>query len=494
MYIYNSSTSTISGHLKKCVPEKVNQYFQVDVGTSESKKNMGSYIHNKTPYLRSDKACQMQDKRIARSIVTNMQPLNILESEEYLETYRALDPRYTTLPSRNYMLYNVILPMYICTRIILKEKLDGVSSIALTTDCWTCLANHSYMTLTCHIINEEMVLESFVLDTLEMRQSHTSENLLYEINTRLTDWGIKDKNLVFVSDNASDISKALRRLGKYPWLGCMAHNIHLIVQAGFQNLRTEDLVKVVKGGTTYLRKSSRAAYMFHDFNKAEGFPDLQPIKDVQHRWNSVLFMLDRFLKIEKAYNHTMVMTCRNDYIVIPSAVEEIKNIVSLLNIFKNITDLLSGENYPTASLIKSSLDCIKDRLLENPEDNTLIKQTKKLMRDKFDTRSYNAHTCQDLIIITCYLDPRFQEKLPLSTKEVLINKAVQINQPLVLASQIPCTQGQDMRTLSGDSIVPHATTSKSKTKSIKLMQTTLQHIDNLPPGHIITTKQVTMLD
>ena len=168
-YKYGGSTSTIQSHLKKCQSSKVMEYFKQSKGTSDSKKIMSTYVHNKTPYARSHKACQKQDKLIARSIIRNLQPLYLLESKEYLDTYTNLDPRYT-LPSRSYMLLNVILPMYTDTHKLLKDKLSSVSSIALTTDCWTCLANHSYMTITCHIINEEMVLENFVLDTQGMKK------------------------------------------------------------------------------------------------------------------------------------------------------------------------------------------------------------------------------------------------------------------------------------------------------------------------------------
>ena len=42
------------------------------------------------------------------------------------------------------------------------------------------------------------------------------------------------KNLTFLSDNASDIHKALEKLGKYQWLGCAGHHTNLIAQVGFK--------------------------------------------------------------------------------------------------------------------------------------------------------------------------------------------------------------------------------------------------------------------
>ena len=103
-------------------------------------------------------------------------------------------------------------------------------------------------------------------------------------------------------------------------------------------------------------------------------------------------------------------------------IEAIKNHVKLLGVFKNLTDLLSGENYPTASLIKKSIDYIQRNLGISENDTETIKETKTLMQDKFDTRSYQSDQCQDIIKIACYLDPRFLEPLSESTKDVLIIK------------------------------------------------------------------------
>ena len=45
-------------------------------------------------------------------------------------------------------------------------------------------------------------------------------------------------NMIFLSDNASDIHKALEKLGKYQWLGCAGHHTNLIAQAGFKNIQS----------------------------------------------------------------------------------------------------------------------------------------------------------------------------------------------------------------------------------------------------------------
>ena len=44
------------------------------------------------------------------------------------------------------------------------------------------------------------------------------------------------KDLTFISDNASDISKALKVIGKYKWFGCAGHHLNLVVKEGIKKV------------------------------------------------------------------------------------------------------------------------------------------------------------------------------------------------------------------------------------------------------------------
>ena len=120
------------------------------------------------------------DRLVAKYIVSDLESISVVESKALEATYQNLDHQYT-LPSRRYMLDNVLTPMWLETKEVVRQFLYDADSVALTTDCWTSLAQHSYITMTCHVIDKEMNLQSFVLDTLAMDVSHTSENLLLEV-------------------------------------------------------------------------------------------------------------------------------------------------------------------------------------------------------------------------------------------------------------------------------------------------------------------------
>ena len=146
---------------------------------------------------------------------------------------------------------------------------------------------------------------SFVLDTLAMDVSHTSENLLLEVRKILDNWEISDKNIVFVSDNASDIAKALSELGEFPWIGCMAHTINLIVQAGLKEPNVAKLISHLKSIVTFFRQSNNAANQLRKYQKENDLQNYTLIQQVDHRWNSDLDMIERQITIRTGLNQIM---------------------------------------------------------------------------------------------------------------------------------------------------------------------------------------------
>ena len=99
------------------------------------------------------------------------------------------------------------------------------TNIALTTDAWTSISHQSYISLTAHVIDSEFQIKSFLLSTEHMAVAHTGENLLSHMEKLLKEWGIENKRVFWVTDNASDIKKAVE-LGGYDWVGCMGHTVN----------------------------------------------------------------------------------------------------------------------------------------------------------------------------------------------------------------------------------------------------------------------------
>ena len=92
----------------------------------------------------------------------------------------------------------------------LMSKLNAVKFCSLTKDLWTSVATRGFMTVTCHFLTCDWVLQSSVLSTIHVSNAHTAENLAAELMSITDKWEITEKVACVVIDNASNIMAAVR--------------------------------------------------------------------------------------------------------------------------------------------------------------------------------------------------------------------------------------------------------------------------------------------
>ena len=81
----------------------------------------------------------------------------------------------------------------------------SVRHVALTTDCWTSITKESYMTVTVHYVSEKQKMISRVLNTIQLEERNTYENLAAQLMKIASDWNLTGKIAGVVTDNAYNI-------------------------------------------------------------------------------------------------------------------------------------------------------------------------------------------------------------------------------------------------------------------------------------------------
>lgn len=105
----------------------------------------------------------------------------------------------------------------------MKEKLDNeAESLCLTTDIWTSCVNDGYIAVTAHYVNKCYELKSALLDCTPFLGSHTADNIKNTMMRIIQDWNLKEKVLIIVTDNASNMKSSVEKMG-YKHMGCYAH-------------------------------------------------------------------------------------------------------------------------------------------------------------------------------------------------------------------------------------------------------------------------------
>ena len=112
----------------------------------------------------------------------------------------------------------------------LMTQLNDAYFIAITTDFWCDWSAKSYLCMTGHWYNNDMILKSKVLVFTPYVDRHTSENISSELQQRLTQLKIFEKTTTITCDGASNIKASFKRMdARIKRLQCLAHKLHLIV-------------------------------------------------------------------------------------------------------------------------------------------------------------------------------------------------------------------------------------------------------------------------
>ena len=73
------------------------------------------------------------------------------------------------------------------------EELAEIQACSLTCDLWTARTFKSYITVTCHFIDDSLKMKSYVLATNHVEVSHTAENVAQELKKVASEWKISNK-------------------------------------------------------------------------------------------------------------------------------------------------------------------------------------------------------------------------------------------------------------------------------------------------------------
>ena len=133
------------------------------------------------------------------------------------------------------------------------------TSVALTTDGWSSRANQSFVTYTSHCIINWQLHEN-VLETVHFPSSHTGMELGNGICETAKKWKtIRDHGLNAVTtDNAANMTVAVKQSGLGPHIGCFAHVLNLGCQKAVKVNKVDRLLSRVRRIVTYFHCSPKA--------------------------------------------------------------------------------------------------------------------------------------------------------------------------------------------------------------------------------------------
>ena len=108
-----------------------------------------------------------------------------------------------------------------------KQELNEIKYVALTSEGWTARTADHYLTVTVHFINKDWELLCRALQTSKVTVTQSQMNIAAELMKYLEECGLENKVKVITTDNAKSLTNATYDCGREIAIGCFAHTLNV---------------------------------------------------------------------------------------------------------------------------------------------------------------------------------------------------------------------------------------------------------------------------
>jgi len=318
-------------------------------------------------------------------LIDNNQPFNLVTNEAFRKFLNALNPSFN-IPCEN-TIQILLESAHQYTEQKLRSLLEtDAISVSLTTDFWTSRSQKGYIGIICSWISTNFEPKESLLALEYVPFPHTAEKICESLINTIRSWNLEYKVMSVTTDNGSNMVKAMKLLKQeFPnteRIACAAHTLQLVVNKGLKS--SEELQRLIlraKRLITFLRKPKQCEHLLAVQQELNYDKILKPIQEVSTRWNSVFYAFERLLELQHAiiFLPSRLKADKNkennkdgkklDSIMLSSKEwETLSEIIEILDLFEEITSILSGQNYVTLSLVYPFIKKLTEILKKDLKD------------------------------------------------------------------------------------------------------------------------------
>lgn len=344
-------------------------------------------------------------------IAVDKLPFSTVEAKGFKMLMKATAPLYN-IPSRK-TITNMMEIRYEMMKEQFRKKIKEISSYTLTCDNWTDVTNQSYLGVTIHYLGADCEMKNGCLGVLPLDNNHTSDYLHESLLKVMEDFHVdSNKIIAVISDSAANIKSAVTKLvGNSKQLACFAHILSHLVPNALQSVQlVMEIITKVKKIVSFTRHSIVATDELKRLQKRDGKTDgtiLKFIQDVETRWNTTYYMLERFLALEE-YVYPVILKCNNmPDMLSRTEILILKDLVALMSPVASVITEISGENYPTCSVIIPIIHCMTAAITNCVTATEIGKEFQEKLLKQINNKFQYLESTRILAISTI-LDPRFK--------------------------------------------------------------------------------------
>ena len=346
---YSGNTTNLQQHLSRWHPTSAAT--QSSSAAVMNQSTITAFSTSPVPKMvPGSKRAKKITRALAEFVAKDMRPIALIEGDGFKSFVASLDPSYQ-IPSRKHLM-SVLHDLRDEVREGLQNKVRAANSVAITIDFWSSMAMQSYLGMTVHFVSHEWVLQSYVLQTKQMCESHTARNIADELHLILQGWEITDAKLsAMTHDSARNIVAAVDLLG-CKHLPCSGHTLQLAVRHA---LEIEEVARVLhrcRRLVGHFNHSYVAQGQLEEKQSGLNLPHHKLMQEVTTRWNSSLEMAKRVLEQHPAITAVLLQSKKKsdrDLLISPDEIAQLEQMVDVLEPFAEATTMLSSEKNVSVS-------------------------------------------------------------------------------------------------------------------------------------------------
>ncbi|XP_056641517.1 E3 SUMO-protein ligase ZBED1 [Diorhabda sublineata] len=367
------------GHNNSLVQSSTTESDEASSSTPKrARSDIGAAFSKISAYAKDGDKNKQITQSIAKMICRDSLPYSMVEGTGFKNLMKTVAPLYK-VPCRK-TITNLIDTKYEEKKIIIKEKLRSVKNVCLTLDEWKDMQLRSFLGVSVHFI-ENYKMKTINIACEPLHDNHRGEYLSEVILKVCENWGLSHEKIVSVTtDNGSNIVKAIEiTFGRAKHVRCLAHTLNLVVENAVNSSEIKLFLDKVRKIVTWFHQSGVGAEELRQIQMQQGVPEgklKHLIGDVSTRWNSQLFMIERFVSMSSMIGSILINHPNAPQMLQANEIVVLKKIGKVLKPFHNVTEEMSAEKYVTASKAIPIIKCLRALLDAIPTTSDLANQLK----------------------------------------------------------------------------------------------------------------------
>ncbi|XP_065054160.1 E3 SUMO-protein ligase ZBED1-like [Rhopilema esculentum] len=462
---YRGGTSSMLSHVRSkhptvCQPQQQN----VQIPTSNqppSRDSASASAVQSSQHVPKNQQTMTNYMIGQRKCNSDMMPTYMVEGKGFRQFMGFIEPDYK-VPSHQTIMRR-INKIYNEVRRNIEKSLENITDVSITTDAWTSLATESYITVTAHFIDTNWEMQTFVVDTSEMDERHSAENLAIRLEMVKMEWSLEGKIRVCVRDNAANQVAAGRLCEDWEDFPCFAHTLQLAVKEGFAIEEVNLLIKAASKIVKYFKKSASATTALDAAQIKLKVEQHRLIQSCKTRWNSVYEMFQRLESQKQCVqvvlsDHNIVKPTKEEKL--PLSVVQWNKITSLLPVLHALqiatTAMSSEQNTSVSCILPVVTGLLKNFLDVKIQDWQLLREFKRKVSQVLKERFFMDLKGDSVAAVSSASDPRHKNLKFLSSEmqfsvqehvRFLVNLVTTDKEPVV--EEEPATKKSAMVLLLG---------------------------------------------